>query len=177
MADQEKSKQYYTYGNTAYQPEELSPAAPSHTGRETEQPRVQPRERVAERPKIEVRSREAISVFAVVGFAAIVVCVFISLFLSTELTMVSDETFDLQTELTELKEEEKKLQTEYDLSYDLTQIEADMVNSGTMTKASSANTVYLDLSEEDSVIYYAQSSAQDSGILARLQDFFQSLVS
>lgn len=181
MATERRARRYSTYGNVAYQPEYDGSAVRSSAGREAEQPRrrpqVQPRERVAARPSVEVRKQGAVSPFAIVGFAAVALCMFMLLSTGAQLTMVADETFDLQDELTELKTEEKKLLAQYEQAYDLTEIETQMVASGAMVKASSANTVYLDLSEEDSVIYYEQAAEGIPGLVDRLEQFFKDLLS
>lgn len=180
MATERRARRYSTYGNVAYQPEYDGNAVRSSARKEVEQPRrpqVQPRERVAVRPSAEVRKQGAVSLFAIVGFAAVALCVFMLLCTGAQLTMVADETFDLQDELTELKTDEKKLLAQYEQAYDLAEIEAQMVASGTMVKASSANTVYLDLSEEDSVIYYEQATEGIPGLVDRLEQLFKDLLS
>lgn len=181
MATERRTRRYSTYGNVAYQPEYDGSAVRSPARREAEQPRrhpqVQPRERVAVRPSVEVRQQGAVSIFAIVGFAAVALCVLMLLVTGAQLTVVADETFDLQTELTELKTEEKKLQAQYELAYDLTEIEEQLTAGGAMVKASSANTVYLDLAEEDSVIYFEQATEGIPGLVDRLEHFFGDLLS
>lgn len=178
----ERRRRYSTYGSVAYQPEYTAGSAarenprregPQHQRR----PRVQPRERVAVRPSVQVREQSAVSVFAIVGFAAVAVCLFMVLTAGIQLVMVADQTYDLQSELTELKSEEKKLQAQYELAYDLAVIEKEMTTSGAMVKASTANTVYLDLSETDSVIYYERASSGIRGLTDRLEQLFSSIVS
>jgi hypothetical protein len=91
--------------------------------------------------------------------------------------MVTDETYDLESELSELKTEEKKLEAQYELAYDLTAIESELTSSGAMVRASSSNTVYLNMAEADSVIYYDQSAQGVNGLVDRLELFFSGLVS
>lgn len=181
MASEYRTRRYSTYGSAAYQPEYDGNAVRSPARREAEQPRrrprVQPRERVVQRPSVEVRQQSPVSLFAIVGFAAVALCVFMLLSAGIQLAMVADETFDLQTELTELKAEEKKLQAQYELAYDLAVIEEQMTASGAMVRASSANTVYLDLAEADSVIYYEQAAGGIPGMVDRLEKLFSDLLS
>lgn len=180
MATDRRTRRYSTYGSVAYQPayEDNAARNPARRGAEPQRrPQVQPRERVASRPSVEVREREAVSLFAIVGFAAVALCVFMLLRAGAQLAIVADQTFDLQTELSELRTEEHKLQAQYEQAYDLTAIEQELTTSGAMVKASSANTVYLDLSEEDSVIYFEQAATGISGIVDRLEQMFADLMS
>lgn len=179
---EERRRRYSTYGSVAYQPEYTTgSAARAEPRREAPQhqrrPRVQPRERVAVRPSVQVREQNAVSLFAVVGFAAVAVCLFMVITAGIQLVTVADQTYDLQSELTELKSEEKKLQAQYELAYDLAVIEEEMTASGAMVKASSANTVYLDLSEADSVIYYERASSGIRGLADRLEQLFSGILS
>ena len=47
--------------------------------------------------------------FAIVGFAAVALCVFFMLSTLIQLVTVADETYDLQDQLEELQSEEKEL--------------------------------------------------------------------
>ena len=178
MATERRTRRYPTYGNVAYQPEYPSSAVRAPARREAEQPRrrprVQPRERVAARPQVEVRAQGAIAPFAIVGFAAVALCVLSTLI---QLVTVADETYDLQDQLEELQSEEKELMAQYELVYDLEEIEQQLTASGTMVKANSSNTVYLDLSEADSIIYYEQASGGIPGLVDRLENLVSGLLS
>lgn len=180
MATDRKTRRYSTYGSVAYQPayEDNAVRNPARRGAEPQRrPQVQPRERVATRPSVEVREREAVSLFAIIGFAAVALCVFMLLRAGAQLAMVADQTFDLQTELSELQAEEQKLQAQYEQAYDLNAIEQQLTASGAMVKASSANTVYLDMAEADSVVYYEQAATGIPGIVDRLEQLFGDLLS
>jgi len=174
MAD-ERKRRYASYGNVAYQPE----LEDTSRRREAEQPRprVQPRERVAERPKVQVRQQGAVSLFAIMGFLAVIAAVFLLLSTGIQLAVVADETFDLQDQLADLKEEEKKLQAEYELAYDLSAIEEQMTTSGAMVRAGAANTVYLELSETDSVVYFEEADSGIAGIVDRIEQLFHDFMS
>lgn len=180
MATERRTRKYSTYGSVAYQPayEENTVRQPGRRSAEPRRrPMVQPREQVAARPSVEVRQQSPVSLFAIVGFAAVALCVFMLLSAGAQLAVVADETFDLQSELSELRTETLSLQAEYEHAYDLDAIEQALTTSGTMVKASSANTVYLDMSEADSVIYFEQAATGLSGILGRLQELFGGLLS
>ncbi len=178
MARDDRTRKYSTYGSVAYQPEFEGNAVRQPARREAEprrRPLVQPREQVAARPSVEVRQQSAVAPFAVVGFAAVALCVFLLLSAGAQLAMVADETFDLKSELAQLQTETLTLQAQYEQAYDLEAIEKQLTTSGAMVKASSANTVYLDLAEADNVVYYDRSAAS-STLLDRLQEFFAGLV-
>jgi len=132
---------------------------------------------VAVRPVVAVRQPGAVSLFAVVGFLAVAVSAFLLLSTGIQLAVAADQTFDLQDQLADLKEEEKKLQAQYELAYDLSAIEQEMTASGTMVRASSADTVYLDLAETDSVIYYEQAAAGIPGLVDRMEQMVHDLLS
>lgn len=180
MATDRATRKYSSYGSLAYQPayEDNAVREPVRRGAEPQRrPQVRPRERVATRPSVEVRQREAVSLFAIIGFAAVALCVFMLLCTGAQLAVVADQTFDLQTELSELKAEEQKLQARYEQAYDLNAIERELTTSGVMVKASSANTVYLDMSEADSVVYHEQAATGISGMVDRVERIFRDLLS
>ena len=74
--------------------------------------------------------------------------------------------------MADLKSEEKLLTAQYELVYDLAAIEEQLVSSGEMVKASSAQTVYLDLSAGDSVTYYAAAESGLSGFIRMIEQLF-----
>lgn len=100
--------------------------------------------------------------------AAFVVMILISY---AELVMVNDQVVSLRSELSELKTEETKLMAQYELAYDLQEIEAQMLASGQMTKIQSWQTYTLELSEPDSVEYY-----QGWDLKEQLMSFAKNLV-
>ena len=104
-------------------------------------------------------------------------CVFFMLSALIQLVTVADETYDLQDQLEELRSEEKELLAQYELVYDLENIERQMTASGAMVKANSSNTVYLDLSDADSIIYYEQAAGGITGLVDRLEHLVSSLLS
>ena len=189
MATERRTRRYETYGSSAYQPEyQYGSAAPARrreaerTRRSTQpqrvsRPRVQPRTRVAARPSVEVRQQSAVSPFAILGFAAVALIALLVVMTSARLAVVNDETVDLKATLSQLQSEEKVLQARYELAYDLSAIEAQLTADGSMVKAGPANTVYLDLSEGDSVTYFEASERGLSGLLRQAEQFISDLLS
>lgn len=183
MATERRTRRYETYGSLAYQPEyERGTAAPQRTRRSAQpqrvsRPRVQPRTHVAARPSVAVRPQSAVSPFAIIGFAAVALIALLVVMTSAQLAMVNDETVDLKATLSDLQDEEKILRAQYELAYDLSAIESQLLADGSMVKAGSSNTVYLDLSGGDSVTYYEASEQGLSGVLRQMEQFLADLLS
>ena len=85
------------------------------------------------------------------GVTAMVVMILAS---SAQLVVVNDELVGLRSELQTLQEEETKLMAQYELAYDLQEIEKQMTESGQMNKVQAWQTYTLELSEPDSVEYF-----------------------
>ena len=134
-------------------------------GEEVLQPRpmVRPKERVVARPKVRVREAGRVAPFAVVGFLAIGVFAVLLLYSYVSLTVISQQVVDLKSEMTELRSEEAKLRAQYELAYDLEGIEAAMTADGSMVKPQSGQTIYVDLSEPDSVTLFQQEETAAEG--------------
>lgn len=73
---------------------------------------------------------------------------------SAQLVVINDELVGLRGELSTLQEEETKLMAQYELAYDLQEIEKQMTESGQMNKVQAWQTYTLELSEPDSVEYF-----------------------
>ena len=189
MADQRRNRRYRTYGNVAYQPEvEQEPVrAPSreeqiqgNTVRRPEperRPRIAPRKRPAARPDIQVRKQGAFSPFAVAGLFSVLVCTLLLVVSTAQLAVANNDIVDLRSELTDLQEEGQLLQTRYELVFDLEAIEKMFLSDGSMVRAGSGQTVYLDLSAPDSVIYYDGAEDGLPAIVQRVERFFADLLS
>ena len=189
MADQRRNRRYSTYGNVAYQPEvEQEPdRTPSrqeqirgNTVRRPEpvrRPRIAPRKRPAARPEIQVRAQGAVSPFAVVGLFSVLACALMLVVSTAELAVANNEIVDLRDELTDLQEESQLLQTRYELVFDLEAIEKMFLSDGSMVRAGAGQTVYLDLSAPDSVIYYDGAGEGVSAMLQRMEQYLSGFLS
>ena len=111
------------------------------------------------------------------GFVAVVLCALLLVMTSARLAVVRDETVALRSTLAELQEEQKMLLAQYELAFDLAEIEDMFTSDGSMVKAGSGQTVYLDLSEGDNVVYYEAASNGLSGLIRQVEEFFSSLLS
>lgn len=180
---QRRTRRYGTYGNVAYKAQaepELTRRAAQRAGGEAERirrPRVQPRTRTVSRPQVEVRPQGAVAPFAILGVLAVAVCALLVVMTNARLAVVRDETVELRSTLAELQDEEKTLQTQYELAFDLTEIERQLTADGFMVKASPSQTVYLDLSQGDNVVYYEAAQQGLTGLIRRAEEFFSGLLS
>ena len=86
---------------------------------------------------------------------------------------------DLRGEMTELRTEEARLRAQYELAYDLEGIEAAMTADGTMVKPQNGQTIYVDLSEPDSVTLFDQEEVRTgaAGFVDSLRALWDDVVS
>ena len=180
MANERRTRRYDTYGSLAYQSEyQRGTAAPARRAQEPvrqPRPRVQPRTQTAARPQVEVRAQGAVAPFAIIGFVAVALCALLLVMTSARLAMTNDEIVDLNSTLSELQSEEKVLQAKYELAFDLNAIEGQMVSDGSMVKAANGQTVYLDLSEGDNVVYHEAAEQGISGLIRQVEQFLSGLL-
>ena len=184
----ENGRRYRTYGNVAYQPEvEQEPAAPSrreqirgNTVRRPEpvrRPRIVPRKRPAIRPDIQVRAQGAFSPFAIVGLFSVLACTLLLVISTAQLAAVNNDIVDLRGDLADLQGENLLLQTKYELVFDLEAIEKMFLSDGSMVRVGAGQTVYLDLSAPDSVIYYNGAGDRLPALLQRIERYLADLLS
>ena len=77
-------------------------------------------------------------------------------------------------ELTALRSE---LMAEYELAYDLTAIENQLISDGSMVKIAPSQITYLDISAPDNMIVYSVEDQGLAGIWDRLTGLFDQLAS
>ena len=135
-------------------------------------PVVRPRERAVVRPRVRVREAGAVSPFAVVGFLAVGVFAVLLLFSYARLMTISQQVVALNSEMTTLQSEEAKLRAQYELAYDLDAIQESLTTSGTMVEPQNGQTVYVDLSEPNTVKVFQQEEGTSG-----LEGMFQSVKS
>ena len=156
------------YGNLAYDLDrELRERELRHAG---ELPRR--REQALETPKVrsiskvQVHQKQSLSVFSVVGFAAVAVLAVLVLLNYVQLTALSSQTVELQSQLSQLQEENVVLTAQYERMFDLNTIKEAAEAAG-MSKPSSSQVSYIDLSEGDSAVVYEQ---KEPGLLSQILD-------
>lgn len=183
------ARRYRTYGNVAYQPElEQEPArapsrrtqaaqAPARRPEQPRRPQIQPRRHHATRPDVQVRPQTAFSPFAVVGLFAVLACALLLVISSARLAVVNNDIVDLRATLADLQDEGQTLQARYELVFDLEAIEQEFLSNGSMVRAGVGQTVYLDLSGGDSVVYYEGSGNSLSALFQWGERFLAGLMS
>ena len=134
--------------------------APRHPAREAE--------RVHEIPKVQLRERQHVSVFSLLGAAAVTGMAVLLLLCYVQLTMLSADTVELKSQLEELETEHVALTAEYERMFDLATVRAAAEAAG-MTKPSASQVCYLDISGGNSVEIY---QVEDPGLLDRIKALF-----
>lgn len=190
MAEQRRStRRYRTYGSVAYQPEfeQESVHAPARRGeragspvRRPEQPRrpqIQPRKRPVARPSIQVRPQTAVAPFAVVGIFAVLVCSLLLVMSCAQLAVLNNDIVNLRDDLASLQDDGRVLQAKYELVFDLDAIEKQFLSNGSMVRAGAGQSMYLDLSAADSVVYYDGAGNGLSAVLQRAENYLANLLS
>ena len=114
-------------------------------------PVVRPRERAVVRPRVRVREAGAVSPFAVVGFLAVGVFAVLLLFSYARLMTISQQVVALNSEMA---------------------IQESLTTSGTMVEPQNGQTVYVDLSEPNTVKVFQQEEGTSG-----LEGMFQSVKS
>lgn len=191
MATQRRNgtRRYRTSGNVAYQPEfEQERVRESSRGGQVRgntvrrpeprrRPQPQPRRRPAARPSIRVRPQGAVAPFTVVGLFAVLACTLLLVVNCARLAVANNSIVELRGDLAQLQDENRVLQARYELLFDVEEIERQFLSDGSMVRSSPGQTVYLDLSGGDSVVYYEGAGSGLSALLQRAEQFFAGLLS
>ena len=109
-------------------------------------------------PKPQQQQRRRIAPTILLGVLAVAAVVVFTLVSYAQLVMVNDQVVGLRSQLNQLQSDQTKLQAEYELAYDLQEIETEMIGSGQMNKIQSWQTYTLELSEPDAVVYFQEST-------------------
>ncbi len=191
MATQRRNdarRRYRTSGNVAYQPEFEQDSVREPSRRELvrgntvrrpdprRRPQPQPRRRPAARPSIQVRPQSAVAPFTVVGLFAVLACTLLLVVNCARLAVANNGIVELRGDLAQLQDENRVLQAKYELLFDVEEIERQFLSNGSMVRATPGQTVYLDLSGGDSVVYYEGAGSGLSALLQRAEQFFAGLM-
>ena len=131
-----------------------------------EAPRHKEEERVHAAPRVRVRERQHVSVFSVLGCAAVLAMAVVLLLGYTQLTVLSSDTAALKERLEALESDHVVLTAEYEWMFDLTAVREAAEAAG-MTKPSASQICYLDVSGGDSAVVYEKEAG---GALDRALD-------
>ena len=145
--------------------------APRYWEVERERTKETPKVRTVE--KVQVRERQHVSVFSVAGIAAVMALAVLVLVSCIQLTMLSAETVALKKQLSALKTENVRLTAQYEQMFDLATVK-EMAEAAGMSKPSSSQVSYLNLSAGDQAIVYEQ---ETNSVLASVLTSVESGVS
>lgn len=165
------SSTYNTYGSVAYAPAyDGSAVAIPRREQELQYPRPKQRERARRhaltRTQVQVREAGQVAPFAVVGFLAVAVFAALLLLSYVQYTVLSGEMVSLRSEMSTLEKESATLSAQYEKVFDMESIEAAV--GDTMTRPSSDQIIYIDLSEPDTVVVYGEEG--ENGLLRTVQE-------
>ena len=121
--------------------------------RHQEQVRQQPKVHAA--PKVLVRERQQVSLFSLLGFAAVAGLAVLVLMSYIQLTALASDTVALKKQLSTLETEHATLTAQYEQMFDLTTVREAAEAAG-MTKPSTSQICYLDMAGGDSAVVYQQ---------------------
>ena len=136
--------------------------APRHQTAVEAVPKAKPR--VRSLSKAQVRQRQKVSVLSVLGVGAAIGLAVMVLMSYIQLTIISDEVVSLQNQLEELQTENVTLTAQHEQMFDLATVK-EVAEAAGMSKPSSSQIYYIDLSEGDSAVVYQQ---EESNLLSRL---------
>ena len=136
--------------------------APRHQTAVEAVPKAKPR--VRSLSKAQVRQRQKVSVLSVLGVGAAIGLAVMVLMGYIQLTIISDEVVSLQNQLAELETENVSLTAQHEQMFDLATVK-EVAEAAGMSKPSSSQIYYIDLSEGDSAVVYQQ---EESNLLSRL---------
>ena len=125
---------------------------------------VQEQPKVRSAAKVQVRQRQKVSPFAVLGFGAAICLAVLVLMSYIQLLELSTETVELKQQLTALETENVTLTAQYEQMFDLATVKEAAEAAG-LSKPSSSQIFYIDLSDGDSAVVYQK---EEPSVLSRL---------
>ena len=166
---------YKTYGSVAYAPAYDGGAVRVPVpGREEElhrHPQPKPRERTRPRElartQVQVREAGQVAPFAVVGFLAVAVFAALLLLSYVQYTVLNAEMVRLQRQMSALQTEGATLSAQYEKVFDMPSIQAAV--GDTMIRPTIDQVAYIDLSEPDSVVVFAEQQPE-GGLVGAVKD-------
>lgn len=133
-------------------------------------------ERIRAIPRVELRQRQHVSAFSVFGSILVMGMAVLVLVGHIQLTVLSSDTVALKEELEELESQNVILTAQYERMFDLTTVREAAEAAG-MSKPSSSQICYLDISGGDSaVVYQKEEDSVFDRVLAALNHGVYSVV-
>lgn len=176
MADQRRRPGTTTYGNLAYdldnlvRQRNLEEAGKVREQERQERPRPQPRRQAEPQPRTKA---SPIVVGGIVVLAAMVMLLIMGY---VQLTTISGNVAELKSELAALDDQHVSLLTKYEQTFDLATVKETAEAAG-MSKPTGAQIEYVDLSGADTaVVYQAGAGGLLSDVAERVEQGFAALV-
>lgn len=177
MADQRRRPGTTTYGNLAYDLDNLvrqrnleEAGKLREQERQVQQPKPQPRRRAEAQPRTKA---PPLLVGGIVVLAAMVMLLIMGY---VQLTTISGNVAELKSELAALDDQHVSLLTKYEQTFDLATVKEAAEAAG-MSKPTGAQIEYVDLSGADTaVVYQAGAGGLLSGVAERVEQGFAALV-
>ncbi|MBR6653800.1 MAG: hypothetical protein IKL27_03605 [Oscillospiraceae bacterium] len=133
-----------------------------------------PQEKVSIRTKTKTAAKQGISLFAVAGWASVIVLAVALLMSYVELNTIANESYELREELENLQIEETKLQIAYESTFRLDEVEEYATNMLGMVRAGNDQVKYLSNRAEDQAVMLDTNSVE-TGISASLKSLFTTI--
>ena len=176
MADQRRRPGTTTYGNLAYdldnlvRQRNLEEAGKVREQERQERPRPQPRRQAEPQPRTKA------SPLVVGGIVVLAAMVMLLIMGYVQLTTISGNVAELKSELATLDDQHVSLLTKYEQTFDLATVKETAEAAG-MSKPTGAQIEYVDLSGADTaVVYQAGAGGLLSDVAERVEQGFAALV-
>ena len=154
----------YMYDNLARQLDwEVRESELRHAG-ELRREEAKAAPKVVEQPRVLTREAQKVSLFSVVGFAAVAVMAVLVLFCQVQLTEISSQVVELKSQLTALDVDNAALTVQYQQMYDLSTVK-EVAEAAGMAKPTASQIYYVDLSSGDSAVVHQKA---EPGVLAKV---------
>lgn len=150
----------YDFGRPVYYPEEepVYEAPPAREMPETEQEWVREREQVRERSREAARTGQGVSPLALLGVAAVVVILVMTLLVQVRLMGISQNAVELENQIRTLEAERDRLTVEYETVFNLKDVEEYAVGVLGMQEPRDDQVYYLtDVSSADHAVVISNS--------------------
>ena len=136
--------------------------------------RERPQEKVNVRTKTKALPKQGISLFAVAGWACVIVLAVSLLTSYIELNVIANESYELKETLEALQMEETKLQIEYESTFRLDEVEEYATNMLGMVRADNNQIKYLSNNAQDKAVVMTDNNAE-TGFSAKMKSLFTAI--
>jgi hypothetical protein len=162
---------YNLNGSAALQPEvqpQQEPRKEREGKRQLSRAQIRRQQKLA---RMQVREQGAVAPLSVIGMVAVAVLAAFVICLRVQLNTINDQLNECTTTLSQLEKEENALLAQYEQTFDMSSIETHMMASG-MSKPTSNQSVYLELSEPDNAVIFQE----DTGIVSTIRRVVSGIV-